>query len=144
MTAQISEKLHYQGRKQRMCTEPLGDYFALADIKPGFEFSSTALWRGYVGEWDVQDGRLYLIKLTGNLEGGQPASLETFFPGFPDRVFAHWYTGQVRLPMGELLQYVHGGYGSTYEQDLLIDFDQGVVTQTTLRHNSAPAKPNES
>lgn len=144
MTAQISEILHYQGRKHRMCTEPLGDYFALADIKPGFEFSSTALWRGYVGEWDVQDGRLYLIKLTGNLEGGHPASLETFFPGFPNRVFAHWYTGQVRLPMGELLQYVHGGYGSTYEQDLLIDFDQGVVTQTTLRHNSAPAKPNES
>ncbi len=144
MTAQISEILHYQGRKQRMCTEPLGDYFALADIKPGFEFSSTALWRGYVGEWDVQDGRLYLIKLTGNLEGGRSASLETFFPGFPDRVFAHWYTGQVRLPMGELVQYVHGGYGSTYEQDLLIDFDQGVVKQTTLRHNSAPAKPNDS
>ena len=144
MTAQISEILHYQGRKRRMCTEPLGDYFALADIKPGFEYSSTALWRGYVGEWDVQDGRLYLIKLTGNLEGGQPASLEAFFPGFPNRVFADWYTGQVRLPMGELVQYVHGGYGSTYEQDLLIDFDQGVVTQTTLRHNSAPANPNDS
>jgi hypothetical protein len=53
MTAQISEILHYQGRKQRMCTEPLGDYFALAGITPGFEFSSTALWRGYVGEWDI-------------------------------------------------------------------------------------------
>ena len=144
MTAQISEILHYQGRKQRMCTEPPGDYFVLADITPGFEFSSTALWRGYVGEWDIQEGRLYLIKLTGNLEGGRPASLETFFPGFPDQVFAHWYTGQVRLPMGELLEYVHGGYGSTYGQDLLIDFDQGVVTQTTLRHNSLLAQPNDS
>jgi len=36
MTAQISEILHYQGRKQRMCTEPLGDSFALACIEPRF------------------------------------------------------------------------------------------------------------
>ena len=144
MTAQIAEILHYQGRKQRMCTEPLGDYFALAGISPGFVFSSTALWRGYVGEWDIQDGRLYLIKLSGTLEGDKPASLETFFPGYPDRVFAHWYSGQVRLPMGQQLKYVHGGYGSTYEQDLLIDFDQGVVTQSTLRHNSLPAQPDAS
>ena len=59
-------------------------------------------------------------------------------------MFAHWYSGQVRLPMGQQLKYVHGGYGSTYEQDLLIDFDQGVVTQSTLRHNSLPAQPNAS
>ena len=144
MTAQISELLHYQGRKQRMCTEPLGDYFELAGIEPRFEVSCTALWRGYVGEWSVIEGRLYLIGITGTLAGDKPASLETFFPGFPDRVFAHWYSGQVRLPMGQQLEYVHGGYASTYEQDLLIDFDQGVVSQTTLRHNSLPAQPNAS
>ncbi len=142
MTAQISEILHYQGRKQRMCTEPLGDYFELAGIEPRFEVSCTALWRGYVGEWSVIEGRLYLIGISGTLEGDKPASLETFFPGFPDRVFAHWYSGQVRLPMGQQLEYIHGGYASTYEQDLLIDFDQGVVSQTTLRQNSRPAKPN--
>lgn len=144
MTAQISEILHYQGRKQRMCTEPLGAYFALAGIEPRFEVSCTALWRGYVGEWAVIEGRLYLIGISGTLEGDTPATLETFFPGFPDRVFAHWYSGQVRLPQGRQLEYVHGGYGSTYEQDLLIDFDQGLVSQTTLRHNSLPAQPNAS
>ena len=144
MTAQISELLHYQGRKQRMCTEPLGDYFELAGIEPRFEVSCTALWRGYVGEWSVIKGRLYLIGITGTLEGDTPASLETFFPGFSDRVFAHWYSGQVRLPQGRQLEYVHGGYGSTYEQDLMIDFDQGLVSQTTLRHNSLPAQPNAS
>ncbi len=70
MTAQISEILHYQGRKQRMCTEPLGDYFALAGIEPRFEISCTALWRGYVGEWAVIEGRLYLIGISGTLDGG--------------------------------------------------------------------------
>jgi hypothetical protein len=144
MTAQISEILHYQGRKQRMCTEPLGDYFALAGITPGFVVSSTALWRGYVGEWDIRDGRLYLIKLTGTLEGDKPASLETFFPGYPDRVFAHWYSGQVRLPMGKQLKYVHGGYGRTYAQDLLIDFDWCIISQTTPRQKILSGQPNAS
>jgi hypothetical protein len=144
MTAQISEILYYQGRKQRMCTEPLSDYFELAGIEPRFEVSCTALWRGYVGEWAVIEGRLYLIGITGTLEGDKPASLETFSPGFPDRVFAHWYSGQVRLLMGQQLEYVHGGYASTYEQDLLIDFDHGVISQTTLRHNNLPAQPNAS
>jgi hypothetical protein len=82
MTDQISEILHYQGRKQRMCTEPLGDYFALASIEPRFEVSCTALWRGYVGEWEIREGRLYLVKLTGTLEGDTPATLETFPPVF--------------------------------------------------------------
>ena len=25
-----------------------------------------------------------------------------------------WYSGTIRLPQGKLLNYVHGGYGSTY------------------------------
>ena len=70
MTAQIAEILHYQGRKQRMCTEPLSDYFELAGIEPRFEVSCTALRRGYVGEWSVIEGRLYLIGISGTLEGG--------------------------------------------------------------------------
>ena len=89
MTAQISEILRYQGRKQRMCTEPLGDYFALASIEPRFEVSCTALWRGYAGDWEIREGRLYLVKLIGNLQGDTPATLETFSPDFPDRVFVN-------------------------------------------------------
>lgn len=121
-----------------MCSEPLDDYFQLAGIEPGFQCNCTALWRGYVGEWEITQGRLYLLKLTGTLEDGRPASLETFFPGFPERVFAHWYCGQIRLPQGRQLEYVHMGWASVYEQDLLIDFDKGQLTQTRVRHNSAP------
>ena len=32
-----------------------------------------------------------------------PATLETVFPGFPDRVFAHWYSGTIRLPQSRRL-----------------------------------------
>jgi hypothetical protein len=57
------------------------------------------------------------------------------FPGYPDGVFAHWYTGEMRCPQGELLKYVHGGYASSYEKDLFIDVRQGVVVGERVVEN---------
>ena len=141
MTAQFGEKLHYEGREVSMCSEPLGDYFALAGIEPDFDANCTALWRGYVGTWEILGGRLYLIGLSGTLKSGAAADLATLFPGFPDRVFAHWYSGELRVPEGKILKYVHGGYGSTYESDLFISIDKGVVTKTRVRRNGTSTDP---
>ena len=135
MTAQIAEKLRYQGDDVAMCTNPLSDYFAMGGTSPRFESNCTALWRGYVGSWEIIDDRLYLIGLNGTLEDGTEASLETIFPGFPDRVFAHWYSGTIRIPQGKQLQYVHMGYGSTFERDLFLEIERGVIVATRVRHN---------
>ena len=135
MTAQVSETLWYQGKKQGMCSEPLNDYFNLAGERPKFAEMDTSCWRGYVGEWEIRDDRLYLIGLDGRLENGKEANLESIFPGFPDRVFAHWFSGTVRVPEGKLLDYVHGGYLSTYERDLLLTFEKGVLVGTETRKN---------
>jgi len=135
MTAQFAEKLRYQGEQVAMFTNPLSDYFKLAGLNPGFESKCTALWRGYVGKWEIVDDRLYLIGLNAALENGSQATLDTFFPGFPDRVFAHWYSGSVRIPQGERLRYVHMGYGSVFERDLFLDIERGVVVTTRIREN---------
>ncbi|MBK7249658.1 MAG: hypothetical protein IPI06_01780 [Gammaproteobacteria bacterium] len=135
MTAQIAERLRYQGEDVAMCTNPLSDFFAMGGFNPRFESNSTALWRGYVGRWEIIDGRLYLVELHGTLEDGTEASVATIFPDFPDRVFAHWYSGTIRIPQGKQLKYVHMGYGSTLERDLLLDLERGVVKNTRVRHN---------
>ena len=135
MTAQIAEKLLYQGERVAMCTNPLSDYFAMGGFNPRFESMSTALWRGYVGGWEIVDDRLYLVSLDGTLEDGNDATLETVFPGFPDRVFAHWYSGTVRIPQGKQLEYVHMGYASKFERDLFLDIERGVVVSTRLSQN---------
>ncbi len=142
MTAQIAEKLYYEGQMVSMCSEPLGDYFAFSGERPGFESNCTALWRGYVGTWEIIDGRIYLIELNGTLEDGSDVTLATIFPGFPDRVFAHWYSGTIRIPQGKMLDYVHMGYGSTYERDLLLKIEKGVVTEKTVRHNGTSNEPD--
>lgn len=135
MTAQIAERLNYQDEEVAMCTNPLSDYFAMGGFEPRFEATCTALWRGYVGSWDIVDNRLYLIGLDGTLEDGTDASLATVFPEFPDRVFAHWYSGTIRIPQGKQLEYVHMGYGSTFERDLILDVERGVVVATRVHHN---------
>jgi hypothetical protein len=41
----------------------------------------------------------------------------------------------LRCPRGKLLNYVHGGYASTYEEDLFIAVEKGVVTGERLLVN---------
>ena len=135
MTAQFSELLMLEGKQQALCSYPLASYFALGGESVAFRASSTALSRGYIGTWEILDQRLYLIRLQGSLQDESPVSLETVFPDYPQRVFAHWFSGTLRLPQGQLLHYVHGGFGSCYEQDLLIDVTRGVVTAKRVRVN---------
>jgi hypothetical protein len=135
MTAQFAERLRYQGEDVSMCTTPLSCYFAMGGFGPRFKFDCTALWRGYVGSWEIVDDRLYLTGLSGMLEDGTEASLASVFPEFPDRVFAHWYSGTIRIPRGRALKYVHMGFDSVFERDLLLDVERGVVVSTRVRHN---------
>ena len=135
MTAQISESLTYNGEKLAMCEEPLSDFFSKGGTTPGFASMNTACWRGYFGQWEILEERLYLVGLAGMLEDGTEATLESVFPGFPDRVFAHWYSGTIRVPQGKLLDYIHMGYASVYERDLLLTFENGVLTGSEVRVN---------
>lgn len=138
MTAQCGEALRYQGKDYNMGTEPLEMYFELTGARPDFQPAHTGLWRCYIGGWEIIDDRLYLVEIAASLKEGSEVTLETIFPGFPDRVFAHWFSGVIRIPQGKLLKYVHMGYGSTYERDHLLHLEQGVVVDSELRENAVP------
>lgn len=135
MTAQFSEHLLYQGQELTLCTTPLGPFLQFSGSALKFQYTSTALWRGYVGTWSIENDRLYLVRLWGNVvTGGQEhdVGLEALFPDYPDGVFAHWFTGELRCPSGALLNYVHGGYASTYERDLFFRVWRGVILEERL------------
>ncbi len=135
MTAQVGERLLYEGRELAMWSEPLESYFESGGTRPKFAFTWTALWRGYVGTWEITRGRLYLVGLRGTLIDESEASLATIFPENPRRVFAKWYSGTLRIPEGNLLKYVHSGFKTTYEYDRHIHVHEGIVTGTDLRNN---------
>ena len=144
MTAQIPENLIYEGQQVPMCTHPLSDYFALGGKHLKSEMNCTALVRRYIGRWEIFDGRLYLIALHGKLEDGKEASLATLFPDYPDRVFAHWYSGTLRIPQGKRLNYVHQGYQSVFERDLYLEIERGIVRCSRIQHNGDGANDGKA
>lgn len=138
MTAQVRENLLYEGKQVSMCSTPLKDFLTMSGIRPPFALRTTACNRNYVGKWEIADDRLYLVGIDATLRDGSPVSVATIFPDSPDRVFANWYTGTLRIPEGDRIKYFHGGFASVYERDLFLDISDGVLVDTRLVQNSVP------
>lgn len=137
MTAQIPDQLEYDGEALALHDEVLRYWMNLVDLHESpFEARTSANWRGYVAAWRIADGRLYLVGLSGALKDGTSGSLDMLFPGFPRCVFAHWYSGLLKAPRGAMLRYVHMGYGSEYEQDVIFDIERGRVRSVEERNNA--------
>jgi len=127
LTAQVPEELIYQGEITVMtfCPElPEGhprvaavpeDELDRREIDP--IIFSTACWRQYIGTWEIREGCLYLVNLRGRwkLQGSDP-------------LFADWFSGVLRIPRGEMLEYVHMGFGSVFEQEVQVKVERGLVT----------------
>lgn len=78
---------------------------------------TTACWRSYIGTWEIKEDRFYLKEIIGgfSLVGNDP-------------IWAEWFLGVLRIPQGDILNYVHMGFGSLYERELHIRIDDGLVT----------------
>ena len=140
MTAQASETLFYKGEELRMCSTPLDKFLVSGGRDIRFQDLSTACWRGYMGTWEIRDNRLYIIGISAYLEQGREATLEDLFPGYPDGAFAHWFTGEVRCPMGKQLEYIHMGFASKFERDLFLEFKAGVLVNERMVENGKASR----
>ena len=152
MTAQIPEKLLYEGRELRLCHEPLQAFLkytdavvkGLSDPADDSLYSTTACWRGYVGTWKIESDRLYLVAIGPGLCIEIDGKMTDLIAAYPQGLFAHWFTGEMRCPRGKQLEYVHGGYASVFEEDLLLQIKCGQLVDKKLRHNgtAAPDAPD--
>ena len=133
MTAQIKDRLFYKEKNYGMATEPLHSF--LKDRKDiDFSFRSTACWRGYIGQWKIKEKKLYLIHLQGWVKKEGEVDLSYLFPD-QNKVFASWFSDDIILPHGELIKYVHMGYESIFEKDLILSFKNGVLIDERIIDN---------
>jgi hypothetical protein len=141
MTAQFEEHLIYQGETFGLAAEPLRAWLERRKNKHiRFRIRNTACIRGYKGTWEIIDDRLYLANIRGHLHDNSEATLTTLFPESTDRVFADWFTGEVRCPVGRLLNYVHTGFSSVYECDFFWNFKEGVlISHRRVNNESCPS-----
>jgi len=134
MTAQCGEKLYYNGELHSMATEPLTYYLKSSKLEFKFTPPNTALWRGYVGTWEIKNDKLYLIDLECFVDKGVRGISYIF--NEKKEVFADWFSSQIRLPEGEILMYIHGGYDSIYERDVFLNFKNGILISSEVVENS--------
>ncbi|MBV6642544.1 MAG: hypothetical protein KI791_17635 [Cyclobacteriaceae bacterium] len=133
MTAQVRDILFYKGKKYFLASEPLEDF--LIENKICTLSQNTSNLRGYESVWKIHSNRLHLVALDIYLDNGKAVDMTYFFPDTLT-VFAKWYCGCLMLQSGKLLQYVHSGYESIYEKDLLLEFENGILTNEKVIDNT--------
>lgn len=138
-TAQIPDSLIYNGETVPIFSNPLESFFSEKNPRPDnlFRFSCTACWRGYKAIWEVKGGSLYLIRvIEGTCSADAPEIDMSKIFGKKLPVEASWFSGVLRIPRGKLLSYVHMGYGSVYEKDLLLTFENGKLVKEEIADNT--------
>ncbi len=145
----------YNGKERELFSNPLEDYYTGGQKRPDYLVAplttSSGNWRGYVATWLITDGKLYLTKIDSWICTGETkkscsrVTLSSIFGKKvkKGRVLADWFTGELRIPDGKELQYVHMGYGSTYERDIIFTAKLGDVTGPYVIDNTTKELPSE-
>lgn len=111
------------------------------------EMSSTACYRGYLAFWMIRDDKLYLTKVLQGCGESDQKEFKLNSEFGQNKVFADWFTGIIMCPGGELLQYIHSGYGSIYEKEKFIYITNGlidsVVVKSYLKYDISLLNPSE-
>jgi hypothetical protein len=146
-TAQHPDRLVYKGQEYALYADPLQDYYSsLPDtaiiIFPTFgpehlRTVNSSCWRGYIATWEMINDTMYLVKMEDCRGHGQTANLtEQFGDKIRNgKMKADWYTGELRVPVGKLIEYVHMDYMSQYESEMVLEIVDGVLVKVDKYKN---------
>ena len=151
-TAQHPDIVIYEGKKQGIFSNPLGNLFISDSIDrkklffgEDYNCTSTACYRGYQGVWIILENILYLQEIHSCCSDDKKvADLNKLFNDKykNKRVKADWFSDTIIIPKGKLLQYYHGGYLSVYEKETELIFKKGKLTGKRVLDNSKTFIPS--
>jgi hypothetical protein len=152
-TAQEPDVLIYNSKEYKLFSNPLESFYTDKETRPKFlvrpHTTSTANWRGYVATWKLENDYLYLINIDAWLceaADCQKAELKELFRDkeHDERVRADWFSGELRIPDGAMVEYVHMGYDSTYEREIILTIQSGqLISEKVIEHSKRviPSQP---
>jgi len=148
-TGQIPDRLIYNGDTVSIYSNPLEQFPNIDKLRQKLfgdkkGCSSTACWREYQAKWEIIDNELYLIGIYSCCfyEDKIQSDLEQLFPDkFENgKVKAEWVTAKILSPQGKQLYYVHMGYESLYEKEVVYEIENGKLKGTTTFDNTKSRK----
>lgn len=130
-TVQIPDKIWYSGKKYILFKNPLEPYFEeYPEKRPEPEYTSSALWRGYVAFFEIRDNQLFLYDIKKgefNRSTNRTKWLSVFNEVFPDQVCvkSEWFTGLLVLPSGNPVKDADRGFFFLYEHYVVLEINEG-------------------
>ncbi len=116
-------------------SNPLQEYFAVHPIPENLStMVSSGNWRGYIAYFKFLDGKLVVENIyKEDYKENDKGHHDYFLTSIYKEVFGenknfecNFYSGLLICPSGKMLQYVHMGYSSLYENYDLIEIKNGV------------------
>lgn len=133
-TAQAPDYLILENDTLKLHCNPLEAYLEKNPIpKNTITTVSSGLWRGYIAYFKIQNNKLiveniYKLDYYKDIQGNNRERLISIY----DIVFkeikdfeCNFYSGVLICPRGELIDYVHMGYSSVYENYSLFEIKEG-------------------
>lgn len=134
-TAQFGDLLIINGDTSWIDSNPLEEYFETKNLRKiggtEMQMRCTALWRGYVATWILENDSLFLVRIQTNYCSDSPTEIDLTEEFGSKKVFAEWFNSTITQTEGELLKYVHMGYMSIYEAEVFFTFKSGILSEKT-------------
>jgi len=145
-TAQFPDLLIYKGDTFLLHSNPLEVYFDKKGERTigGIEIkgSCTALWRGYVATWKLENDSLFLIRIQTDYCDDIPNEVDITKEFNSNKIFADWVSFEIISPYGKQIKYIHQGYQSIYEFERGFDFVNGKLVNINHYDNSKSRQPS--
>ena len=143
-TGQEGERLVWGGKEYEMLTCPL--YYNAEmekwNERMEKEWTSTALYRGYVGHWSIENGFLYLDYVAAAGKKIPPRDipeLKKYCKG--ERAVATWFSDTLRVVSGDMVFfYEHSGFNRHYEHEDFIVVKRGKIVSVNRSENKVLIK----
>ncbi|CAA6801502.1 MAG: Unknown protein [uncultured Aureispira sp.] len=141
-TFQIPDRLIYEGKTYNLHKNPLEVYFKEHPRKrPEGDISTTALWRGYIATFEIENKLLVLkdlqIQVYQHRKGKQQWRPNVVLKSVLKDVFPEgecfkidWCTEILMLPSGKIKNDVQHTYTSIFEQYVLLEMKGGVLMES--------------
>ena len=83
----------------------------------------------------IKNKKLYLVSFLGFIKNNVQVDLKYLFQNKTE-VFAYWFSCDIRIPEGDLLQKINTGYASVYSRDRILNFNKGILISETVKDNT--------
>lgn len=136
MAAQLPDIILIHDKPMDLYSNPLENYWKSSNKKrPAFRTTESCK-RGYIATWEVHNEQLFLTSMEGDVEKNslffgrkfQKYTLKQLFSKSKMKpVKANWFSGKLRIPLGNMTLYEHSDYNSRFEKEIIITVSKGEV-----------------